>query len=61
MGSAIVQEIAQSITENGQPIPILVRRDGGHYVLVVGLHRLEACKAFGEETIIGYLVQATKR
>jgi hypothetical protein len=24
------------------------------------LHRLEACKALGEETIYGYLVQAEK-
>jgi hypothetical protein len=27
---------------------------------VHGLHRLEACKALGEETIYGYLVQAQK-
>jgi ParB-like chromosome segregation protein Spo0J len=57
---AVVQEIAQSIMESGQQTPILVRRDGGRYVLVEGLHRLEACKALGEATIIGYLVQATK-
>jgi len=57
---AIVQEIAQSIMESGQQTPILVRRDGDRYVLVEGLHRLEACKALGEETIIGYLVQAAK-
>jgi hypothetical protein len=29
-------------------------------VLVEGLHRLEACKALGETTISGYLVQAAK-
>jgi sulfiredoxin len=58
--SAVVQEIAQSILESGQQTPILVRRDGDRYVLVEGLHRLEACKALGEETIIGYLVQAAK-
>jgi sulfiredoxin len=57
---AIVQEIAQSMLESGQQTPILVRRDGDRYVLVEGLHRLEACKALGEETIIGYLVQAAK-
>ncbi len=57
---AVVQEIAQSIMESGQQSPILVRRDGDRYVLVEGLHRLEACKALGEKTIIGYLVQATK-
>jgi sulfiredoxin len=57
---ATVQEIAQSILESGQQTPIQVRRDGKRYVLVEGLHRLEACKALGEETIIGYLVQAAK-
>jgi sulfiredoxin len=55
-----VQEIARSILEIGQQAPILVRRDGDHFVLVHGLHRLEACKALGEETIDGYLVQAEK-
>ena len=55
-----VQEIAQSMLEVGQQTPILVRRDGDRFVLVHGLHRLEACKALGEETILGYLVQAAK-
>jgi len=55
-----VQEIAQSMLESGQQTPILVRRDGARFVLVEGLHRLEACKALGEETIFGYLVQAAK-
>ena len=43
----IVQEIAQSILEVGQQVPILVRPDGDCFVLVEGLHRLEACKALG--------------
>ena len=55
-----VQEIAQSMLEVGQQVPILVRRDGDRFVLVEGLHRLEACKALGEETIDGYLTQAPK-
>jgi sulfiredoxin len=55
-----VQELAQDMLENGQKSPILVRRDGDRFVLVEGLHRLEACKALGEETIVGYLVQAPK-
>jgi ParB-like chromosome segregation protein Spo0J len=55
-----VRELAQDIMENGQKSPILVRRDGDRFVLVEGLHRLEACKALGEETIVGYLVQAPK-
>ena len=56
-----VQEIAESMLEIGQTAPILVRRDGERFVLVHGLHRLEACKALGEESIFGYLVQARKR
>jgi len=56
----IVQEIATSMLEVGQQTPILVRRDGERFVLVEGLHRLEACKALGETTIIGYVVQARK-
>jgi sulfiredoxin len=55
-----VREIAQSMLEVGQQVPILVRRDGDRFVLVHGLHRLEACKALGEETIYGYLTQAPK-
>ncbi len=55
-----VQSLAASIMEKGQQDPILVRRDGERFVLVEGLHRLEACKALGETTIFGYLVQARK-
>jgi uncharacterized ParB-like nuclease family protein len=54
----VVREIAESILEIGQQEPILVRPDGDRYVLVEGLHRLEACKALGEDTIVGFLVQA---
>jgi sulfiredoxin len=60
LNAATVQELARDILENGQKSPILVRRDGDRFVLVEGLHRLEACKALGEETIQGYLVQAAK-
>ena len=49
-------EAVREILEIGQETPILVRRDGDRFVLVEGLHRLEACKALGEETIIGFLV-----
>ncbi len=55
---ATVKEIAESIMQEGQRTPILVRPDGARYVLVEGLHRLEACKALGEQTIIGLLVSA---
>ena len=55
-----VREIAESMLEKGQETPILVRQDGERFVLIEGLHRLEACKELGEETIVGYLVQAAK-
>ena len=54
----VVQEIAESILEIGQQAPILVRPDEDRFVLVEGLHRLEACKALGERAIIGLLVSA---
>jgi hypothetical protein len=53
-----VAEIAESIMEIGQQEPISVRLDGDRLVLVEGLHRLEACKALGETTILGVLVTA---
>jgi uncharacterized ParB-like nuclease family protein len=52
----VVREIAESILEVGQQAPISVRPDGDRFVLVEGLHRLEACKALGEENILGFLV-----
>ncbi len=61
LDAGIVNEIAESMLEVGQLTPILVRRDGERLVLVEGLHRLEACKALGEETIVGLLVQPRRR
>ncbi|MEM6622187.1 MAG: ParB N-terminal domain-containing protein [Pseudomonadota bacterium] len=58
---AKVDEIAESMLEEGQQIPIRVRKDGDRFVLIEGLHRLEALKALGEETVVGYLVQARIR
>jgi ParB-like chromosome segregation protein Spo0J len=55
-----VAEIAESMLEVGLKTPILVRRDGARFVLVEGLHRLEAARSLGETTIYGYLVQARK-
>jgi len=46
--------------EKGQEEPIPVRLDGSRFVLVEGLHRLEACKALGETTVSAYLVQARR-
>ena len=55
-----VDAIAESMLENGQQTPILVRADGARFVLVEGLHRLEAAKALGEATIVGFRVDARK-
>jgi sulfiredoxin len=55
-----VDDIAASMLEAGQQTPILVRPDGARFVLVEGLHRLEAARALGETTIVGYRVDARK-
>jgi sulfiredoxin len=55
-----VDEIAASMLDNGQQTPILVRADGARFVLVEGLHRLEAVKGLGEKTIVGFRVEARK-
>lgn len=54
----VVGEIAESMLDIGQQAPISVRLDGDRLVLVEGLHRLEACKALGETTILGVLIPA---
>ena len=53
-----VEAVAEKIMEEAQERPIQVRRGKGRYVLVKGVHRLEACKALGEETIQAYIVRA---
>jgi hypothetical protein len=55
---AVVRQIAESILEVGQETPILVRPDQSRFVLVEGLHRLEACRALGETTILASIVAA---
>jgi len=54
------QQIAESILQVGLQTPILVRPDGERFVLIEGLHRLESCKQLGEQTIVGYVVQARR-
>jgi ParB-like chromosome segregation protein Spo0J len=53
-------DLAADILENGQKVPIQVRQGEARFVLVEGLHRLEACISLGEENIPAYLVQARK-
>ena len=60
LDAKVVDAIAESMLEVGQQTPILVRPDGDRFVLVEGLHRLEACKKLGEATIVGFLVQARR-
>lgn len=55
-----VDALAADILANGLKMPILVREDGARFVLVEGLHRLEAAKTLGETTIAGYRVSARK-
>ena len=53
-----VESIAESIIDDGQRTPIQVRRGNGRFVLIEGLHRLEALKALGEDTIDVLIVSA---
>ena len=57
-----VAELAESILADGQQVPIQVRRDEkkDRYVLVEGLHRLEACRALGESAVAAFIVDARK-
>lgn len=50
--------LAEDILENGQATPICVRADGKSFVLIEGLHRLEAIRTLGDDEIDGYLVRA---
>lgn len=63
LDAAKVSALTDDMLQNGLQNPILLRRDdarkdGTRYVLVEGLHRLEACKALGDTTINALLVQA---
>jgi len=66
LDTQMAEGLAEDILENGQKEPILVRKaedrkDGARYVLVEGLHRLEACRELGEETITALIVHARRR
>lgn len=58
LDAARVAELAESILEHGQTTPIRLRQGNGRYVLIEGLHRLEALRALGEDTVEGFLTQA---
>ncbi len=60
---AKVAALADEIVGDGElKVPIQVRRDEAQkrYVLVAGLHRLEAMRSLGEATISCYIVAARK-
>ena len=56
--SSKVIALAESILEEGMKVPIQVRKGNGRFVLVEGLHRLEACQALGETKIACIIVHA---
>ena len=61
---ARVEALAEDMLEHGQKVPIRVRADPdrpGAFVLIEGLHRLEALRALGEATVVGIVVQARVR
>ena len=55
-----VAQAAEDMMEGEEASPIQVRKGKGRYVLLKGLHRVEAAKALGEETIDGIVVAARK-
>ncbi len=55
-----VEPLALDILDNGLQVPIYVRMGKDRYVLVEGLHRVEAVKMLGETHIEGKVVQAQK-
>lgn len=52
-----VETVAEDMLEADEP-PILVRKDKDRYILVKGIHRLEARRALGDETIQAFIVRA---
>ncbi len=53
-----VETVAEDILKEVDEPPILVRKDKDRYVLIKGIHRLEAHKALGDETIQAFVVRA---
>lgn len=58
LDAAWAEGLAAIIAEQGLQQPIRVREMEGVYRLVAGLHRLEACRLLGRETIPAILSQA---
>ncbi len=55
-----VEQLAETILEEGHKTPIQVRKGDGRYVLIEGGHRLEALKMLGEDKIDAVIVHARR-
>ena len=56
-----VDQVAETIIGEAEEQPIHVREDMKRgYILVKGIHRLEARKALGEQTIRAFVVSARR-
>ncbi|WP_226627676.1 ParB N-terminal domain-containing protein [Alloyangia pacifica] len=53
-----VRKLAESILEDGHTTPIQLQPDGYGYVVIEGLHRLEALRVLGEESVLAHFVRA---
>ena len=60
LDEAKIDLAAEDLMGDDDVSPIQVRKGKGRYVLVKGIHRLEAAKALGEETIDVLVVAARK-
>lgn len=56
-----LQELAQSIRENGLIQPLIVRKNGEHYELIAGERRLRASKIAGLKTVPVVMRKSTDR
>ncbi len=53
-----VEALAETIMDEVEDLPIQVRPGKDRYVLVKGVHRLEARKSLGDDTILAFVVSA---
>lgn len=56
-----LEELAQSIKENGVIVPLTVIKENGKYVLIAGERRYRAAKSVGLKELPAYIKVATKR
>ena len=56
-----VDQAAEDLLDGEDSGAIQVRKGKGRWVLIKGIHRMEAAKALGEETIEAMVVAARKR